>query len=314
MMRRPGDDPGRRLRPAPISSLFEIGFRILRRHWAVLLGVAVLIGLPGTLLGAVASIPFGEAIARTLPDGTTRSTVTLTDAEVRELLDTALLAMGGAIVAGVLSALAAVGFAWVVARDYHARPVSLGDSVGRALGRALPALALALLTTLAVLGIVLLGVGAAAVLLGLLAPEGAAGGGLGPFLAIVAGVVAFLAFVVVSVRLALGPSIVAVEDVSALTAIRRSWHLTGDHIWRTFGAIVLLFLIVAVLGAVLEQLLAIVLVDLIASGMGLELAGSVLVSTIVGVLFLPVTSVVLTVYLYDQMVRRDGWDVPPPTA
>jgi ABC-type dipeptide/oligopeptide/nickel transport system permease subunit len=59
-------------------------------------------------------------------------------------------------------------------------------------------------------------------------------------------------------------------------------------------------------------LLAIVIVYLLAEPAGMTLMGQTLVDTLVTVLFAPVGTVVMTVYLYDQMVRRDGFDLPAP--
>lgn len=314
LMREPGDDPGRRLRPAPMTSLFEIGFRVVRRHALVLLGVSVLVGLPGALLGATASLPLGETMVRLLPESGSTTAVTVSEADVRELGEGLLLALAGSLVAGILAAIASVGFAWVVARDYHAERVTLGDTLRRALSRALPALGTAFLAGLATIGLLVLGAAAVLGVLALLAPSGPSAGGLGVFAAILVGVVAVIAFVVVSVRWALAISIVAIEEIGPMAALRRSWHLTGSAIWRTFFALLLIGLIVAILGTLVTQLLAIVIVDLVAGPAGGRLVGETLVSALVSVLFAPVTTVVMTVYLFDQMVRRDRFDLPAPPA
>ena len=312
VMRQPGDDPRRRLRPVPMSSVFEISARILRRHWAVLLAMSALVGLPAALLGAAAGIPFGEALMDVLPDPDSSAAAVVTEAQARRLGEGLLIATVGSLVAGIVAVIAAVGFAWVVFRDYHGLRVSFSDTIARSVGRAIPALATALVAALATLGLMIVGGIAVAATLALLAPGGPSGGGIGVFLAIVLGVVTFLVIVVVSVRWALAISIVAIEPVGALAALRRSWRLTGEATWRTFFALVLVNLVIGLLGAVVTQVLAIVVIDLIAQPAGMSMVGETLVSTLVTVLFAPVSTVVMTVYLFDQMVRRDGWDLPAP--
>lgn len=310
LMREPGSDPRRRLGPAPMSSIFEIGFRILRRHWVVLLGLSFLLGLPGALLGSVASIPFGDALLRILPEGSTTAPISISDAQARALGDGLLITVIGGIVAGVLAAIAAVGFAWVVARDYHGRRVTFGDTIARSLGRAVAALIATFLVAVVQVGLAVLGTLAVIVTLMVLAPDGPAQGGLGVFLAIVVGVAFALAFVVIGVRWTLVVSIVAIEEVGPIAAIRRSWQLTAEATWRTFFALLLVGLITTILGSVVAQLASIVVVDLLLDPMGLATVGQTLVDTLVTLLFAPVTVVVMTVYLYDQKVRREGFDLP----
>jgi hypothetical protein len=293
-----------------MSSIFEIGFRVIRRHWAVLLGLSVLLGLPGALLGSVASIPFGEALLRVLPDGSATAPVSISEDQARSLGDGLLVALIGGIVAGVLAAIATVGFAWVVARDYHGRRVTLGDTLGRSLRRAVTALVASLMAAAAQIAIALAGTGAVILALVALAPDGPSAGGLGVFLAIVVGVAFGLAFVIVGIRWSLVIGVVAIEEVGPLTALRRSWHLTGEATWRTFFALLLVGLITTILGSLVAQLAGIVLVDLMLDPMGLALVGQTAVDTLVTVLFAPVSTVVMTVYLYDQKVRREGFDLP----
>lgn len=311
-MQRLRDDPGRRLRPVQMSTILEISTRLLRRHWAILLTVSVLVGLPGALLGAVAGIPFADALLDVLPADRSSVDVTVSDAQMRRLGEGLVIVTAGSLVAGILAAIAAVGFAWVVARDYHGRPASLGDTLTRSVSRVVPALLTGLLAGLATLGLLVAGALGVAATLALLAPDGASGGGLGVFLAIVVGVVAFIAIVVVGVRWALAMPIVAIEDVGPVTALRRSWHLTGAATWRTFGMLLVVNLVVGILSTVVAQLLAIVIVDLLAQPADMTLAGQTIVDTLVTMLFAPVGTVVMTVYLYDQMVRRDGFDLPAP--
>jgi hypothetical protein len=213
------------------------------------------------------------------------------------------------VIGAILSTVAAIGFAWVVACDYHGRAVRLGDVLARALGRALVAIGSSLVTQAAIVGIVLAAVAGGAVLVAG-TPGGLGQGGMTAFLAIVLAVVAVLAVLILSIRWALAIPIIATEQVGPVDALRRSWHLTASAAWRTFGLLFVTVLVVGVLSALVSELLALVVVDLVSTAAGVALAGETLVDVLVAVLFAPVTGVILTVYLFDQRVRKDGWDVP----
>lgn len=304
------DGPGARLRPLPVGALLEVGFRVMRRHWAVLLGLSFLLGSPAALLSAAASVPLGDALLRILPQTGAATPTGISDAQLRQLGDGLLLSVVGDIVAGILAAVVAIGCSTVVALDYRARRVTFGDTLAQALTHALTALGVALVMGLTQVGIVAAGgVGAVAMLLAF-SPEGPGAGGPGVFLALIVGVATVLLVVLMSIRWTLAIPVVAVEGVGPIDALRRSWHLTRDSAWRTFGVLVLLAILVTVLGALLAQLLAVVIVDLLLGPAGLEVIGETLVSTLVALLLAPVTAVILTVYLFDQKVRRDRWDLP----
>jgi len=295
-----------------MSSVFEIGARILRRHWAVLLSISFVFGLPGALLSAASSVPFGTTLADILPQGEATAPIVISDAQAQDLATGLLIATAGSLIAGVLAVICAIGFARVVQQDYHSGRVTLRDAATQTLRRALPALGTAFLAAFATLGLLALGTVGVVAMLTALAPDGPSGGGIGVFLAILVGVACFFAVVVVSVRWALAASIVAIEPVGPMAALRRSWHLTRDATWRTFLALLLVNLVVGILGTIVSQVLAIVIVDLLADPAGVAVVGETLVSMLVTVLFAPVSTVVMTVFLYDQMVRRDGWDLPAP--
>jgi hypothetical protein len=137
-------------------------------------------------------------------------------------------------------------------------------------------------------------------------PDGGAGG-LGAFVAILVGVSAFVLAMVVIVRLALPAAVLAGEPGGALRAIRRSWYLTGDNTWRAFAVLATVAIAMTIIGATLLQLVAVVVTDGIAAGMGLADVSDTLISALVSTLLAPVGGVVLAVLYLDLRVRRDGW-------
>jgi len=116
-----------------------------------------------------------------------------------------------------------------------------------------------------------------------------------------------LAVVYLSVRWALAFPLMAIEGSGWRAALSRSWFLSGDNVWRTlfvaaFGGIA------TVLGAALvSQLLAIVIVDILAASAGMDLAVAESLTIAAGtVLLAPLSPVLLAVLCLDLMVRRDA--------
>ncbi|MCY7418762.1 MAG: hypothetical protein LH650_09750, partial [Chloroflexi bacterium] len=139
-------------------------------------------------------------------------------------------------------------------------------------------------------------------------------GGIGVFLALVAGVGGALVAVTLLVRLSLAVIAAALEDIGAVTAIRRSWHLTSGHAWRTFAVLAILAFFIAVAGSLVVQLLGVTIIDTVGVQLGAADTLDALFAAVVAVLFAPVTIVVQTVLYFDLRVCRDAWDLPAPGA
>ncbi len=300
----------------PISGLFEVGVRILRRHAAILLGVAILIQLPGALLDAVVQQRLAESVRPLLVGlGTDTPQILNPTASQSDVILGALgVVLLGMFISMVLGAIAAVAYAATVRRDYHAEPTSFGVTLGQALRRAMPAIGASILAALAVLATVVL---AAAIAIGaaVLLPTGDGEvGGIGVFLALVAGVGGALVAVTLLVRLSIAVIAVALEDIGPVTAIRRSWHLTGGNAWRTFAVLTILAFVIAVAGSLVVQLLGVTVTvtDTVGVRSGAADTMDALFAAAVAVLFAPVTIVVQTVLYFDLRVRRDAWDLPAP--
>lgn len=308
MAPEPASTPGpTELRPMSVGGVIDVALRIVRRHLGPLLVLVTIVQLPALLIDAAAqqhladvTLPLTAGLEG--PDPTMRApTSTEWDAIVRAF---ALLA-GSSVVGMLLGALAGVGAATAVLADYHGQQVHASMLLRATVGRALPAMGAAFLSTLAVLAIVVAGILVAGVCLTVLPADG--GGGLGVFLALVVGVATFVAAMTILIRFTLTSAIIAGERVGAIGALRRSWHLTGQHIWRTFGILLMVAIPVAIIGSMVVQLLATVVTDMVAAPMGLGGVSDVLITSIVSLLLAPIASVVAAVLTLDLRVRRDGW-------
>lgn len=311
-----GDAPIGTPTPAPqpmrLGLIFDVSLRILRRHWAVLLGVALLLTGPGALLTAATGIrvnTVASEIFPTLSQGVLDSAVTITNAQFDRLVGAVGLYVVATVVAGLLGTIAALGYSAIVGADYASRGFALGDALRLCLRRTMSALALIVVTSLAIL--VVVGIGVALMFLALTALPGSATarGGPGLFMALVIGVALVVVVVFLSVRWAIAIPVIAIEDRGWRAALSRSWHLSGDNAWRTFGVLVIGGLISAVAGTLISQLLAILLVDLLATSLGLDQTIAEALSIAVGsVLVSPIGAVMIGVLYFDLRARRD----PPP--
>lgn len=317
----PGGDPGSddirpaRLGPLPTTALLEVAARIIRRHAVPLLAISGLFQFPSSLLDAAGQQRLGQALSPLIVGAATNEPRLLapTSDQSRTILEALLLLAGTSVVGTLLGAIATLAFTTAVLADYHGRSSTVRGMVRVALRRALPALVAALAVALALLGVitaaVVLGVGVLA-----LVPAPAGGvGGPGAFLAIVVAVSAALVAIVLLVRLALPAAVLAGEEGGALRSLRRSWYLTGGNTWRAFGVLASVAIVLTIVGSTLLELLAAVVTDGIAAGMGLADVSDALLSALVSTLLAPIGGVVLAVLYLDLRVRRDGWQPDGPT-
>lgn len=309
----PPEDEARLLSPVSFGDLLEITARLARRHAGRLLVLATLFLLPAWLLNAAAGLQLVTAVldALPLPIGVEalRPPVVFTPEQTRRIAEAALLVLGTSALAGSAAALAGAAFSDAVERDYHGLEPSVRHAGARALRRSPAILGTLLLSTLALVGVVLGGL-VIAILLTFVGGVDSAGGGVGVFLALVAMVAFVAAAIVMSIRWSLSNVVVALEEAGPLHALVRSWRLTAGAAWRTLGTTLVVALVAAVIGGLISELLGLALADLI---FGETSQGALIVRTVIGALlsvaFAPLLPLALTVLYFDQRVRREALDV-----
>ena len=94
----------------PISSLFEIGARILRRHVRVLLAVAIVVQLPGAILDTLAQQRLADALGPLLVglDTDTPQLLAPTESQTAVILGAAVVVLAAMLLSMVLGAIATV--------------------------------------------------------------------------------------------------------------------------------------------------------------------------------------------------------------
>jgi len=137
---------------------------------------------------------------------------------------------------------------------------------------------------------------------------GAFGGLSEPALGIFAVLLVSLAFVgsllitlYVAVRLQLVLAALSVENLGTMAAIRRSWDLTKQRFWPSFGVLVLLYMVNTLAALPLNLLTT-------SSNTIAALVGYVL-ALILTVLFTPLWWTTTAVLYYDLRARREGLDL-----
>jgi len=98
------------------------------------------------------------------------------------------------------------------------------------------------------------------------------------------------------------------EDVRGSKALGRSFRLVRGRWWPTFGALVVMYLIVFVISAILGVLLGAAFV----ASLDNEAVAAVLttiINTLSSLITLPLFAAVLTIIYYDLRVRKEGFDL-----
>jgi hypothetical protein len=238
--------------------------------------------------------------------------------------------VGAYLLTGLLGYLA-LGLSYVsltvqVAGLLQGEQLAVGESIRRG-ARRLPAfVGMAVLSGLAVAGLILglyivlfFVVFASAMAFGALGTlgEGSAVGVVAAILAVfilifyMAAVVAvFIPVGMLLARWVAAPALLIAEELGPIAALSRSWQLTRKNLWRTFGYLVLLvifnFVVLGLPVAVLQWLLLFALTSQWYSWLSGLLVG---VSYLVNVLWYPFMVLALTLYYFDLRVRNESLDL-----
>ncbi|ANF32909.1 hypothetical protein A0130_15680 [Leifsonia xyli] len=226
------------LRPLTLGPLLAAPFQALRRNPRVTVGAAlVLQGIPSIVVSIV--IAGGVALlAGRIANGDVADQPTLQAG-----------AVGGIIVLGVLSLLITTVFSALlqgvivgeVARETLGEKLTFGSLWRLVRGRVGALIGWTLLLGLAWIVAVAL-VTTVVVVLAML------GGTAGVIGAVSAGIVGGFGLAALAIwvntKLAMVPSAIVLERLPLTAAVARSWRLTNNYFWRTFGIITLVWLIV----------------------------------------------------------------------
>jgi hypothetical protein len=297
-----------------LGTVLDVGVRILRRHWAPLLLLALLFSGPGALLTAATGARFYEVALDVFPgisEGVIEDGAGITEEELPRITGALGAYFLATIAAGLLASIGALAFSAIVAADYHARRIGLPEALRICLRRTPSAIAFIVITTLIVAGIVAGGLVLMLLVLSVLPAGG--GGGPGAFLSLIVVVAMVAAVLYLTMRWAPAFPAMVNEDIGARAALRRSWHLSADNVWRIVFIVVFGLIASALIASVISQLLAVLLAGVLAPAVGLdELVAESVALALGSVLLAPLAPVLTAVLYFDLRTRRDGPVVEQP--
>jgi hypothetical protein len=275
-----------RFRPRQLSELLDELFRLYRRHFSLIVGVALLVALPGLVWSLATGVYRLNSTSYTnLFTTTGTSTPTFNSQQLSNLVGTFLLGGLGALILLPFS----VGAVYRAVTDVAlGRPATIGAVLRETLARYWP-----------LLGLIGLGI---LLFVGWIIAEA-----IGFVLLFIPGLAVFCAAVYLAVRWSLVVAAMMAEDVGPIRGLGRSWSLVSGSWWRTFG----ILLIVGILQTIISYALLILFTlfaDIFSTGdfrAALVSVGSTLLSALVS----PITTIALVLLYFDLRVRKEGLDL-----
>jgi hypothetical protein len=275
-----------RFRPRQLSELLDELFRLYRRQFSLIVGVALLVALPGLVWSLVTGVyRLNSASYANLFTTTGTSTVAFNSQEFSNLL--------GSLSLGALGALILLPF--TLGAVYRAvtdvalgRPATIGVVLRETLARYWPLLGLVGLF------FVFAFVWAIAELIGFL-------------LLILPGLAVFCAAIYFLVRWSLTVAAMMAEDIGPIRGLGRSWNLVKGQWWRTFGILVVVAILQTVISYALFFLFGLI-AAVFSTGdfqAALVQVGSTLLSAVVS----PITTIAVVLLYFDLRVRKEGLDL-----
>lgn len=289
---KPGVIP---LRPLNLGDIFSGTFGTIRGNPGASIGLSALVALVVAIPAVLTTLALSGADLTTTDSS--GSTVNL-GGQLSTSITSIYTAIAGVFLAGMLTA--------VVAEAVLGRRISIGQTWTKVRGRLLPLLGMTLLLALAVIV-------AAGIYIGLIVLLALGGNeAITVMIAIVLGIILFVAIVWAAIKVSLAAPAVVLERVGPVAAIRRSWGLSGGQWWRIFGITLLAQLIVGTISNVVQLPGAAVLIGT-SDGAGNPNVLAVIVVQLVAVaisaLTTPFTAGVTALLYLDQRIRKEALDV-----
>ena len=225
------------LRPLTVGAILGASFQVLRRNPKPTFGLALLITGGISLLslavgGFVVFFAFARTSSATGGDADTIAAGSVALTILTVIITAALAVIGSAILQGIISlevARGTVGERLTLRGLWRSAKGRLGALIGWA----------SLLTGTVILAVVILSLIVGAVF----AAGGAAGIGVGVLLVVFASLGGAVLTAWLVTKLAFVPSALMLERLPLRAAVARSWSLTRGFFWRTFGILLLVWVI-----------------------------------------------------------------------
>ena len=273
----------------PLPELLDELFRLYRNYFGLIVGVALVVVLPGLIWSLVTGTYrlTGNSFQTLFnPTGTaTFGPTSISSDELSRLFG--LLALGG--LGGVLLLPFSVGAVYRAVTDVAlGRPAAVGTVLRETLARYFPLFGLILVFfALAIAWVILTSIGFVLLVL--------------PGLAMVCVGVYF------AVRWSLSVAAMMAEDIGPINGMRRSWNLVSGMWWRSFGILVVAFVLQFIISLALGFLFGLIVGVALSGDLGLAVSsvGSTLLSALVS----PIATIAVVLLYFDLRVRKEGLDL-----
>jgi hypothetical protein len=307
-------------RPMGLGELLDGAFRVYRAHFSRLVLIAAIFFVPiavaTTLLLGFALGGFTDLLY--LPAGDAAGS------EFAPTVGVVFTYLGLGLLSYLAMALAYVSLIAYIVPILQGEQISIKDSIRRGLRRLLPFVGMAILAGLAlgalmfglflVLGLFFAVFAAAIGFLGSLGDgAGVAAVGfiiIGMFLYLAAMLLVFVPVGLLAARWIAAPTVVVAENLGPKGALDRSWALTRNNVWRSFGYLALIvlfnFLVIGLPVSLLQSLLVFTMTSQWYSWLNGLLTG---LSYLVNILWYPIQVLALTLLYFDLRVRNESLDL-----
>jgi hypothetical protein len=276
-----------RFRPMPLPELLDELFRLYRRHFSLIIGVALIVVLPSllwTLITGTYKLT-STSIANIFTSTGGGVTPSFNSTQFSSLFGT--LAIGG--IGGLILLPFTVGAVYRAVTDVAlGRAVTVGGVLRETLAKYFPLLGLVGIFYLLAIAWVFAEI-------------------IGFVLLVIPGLIVLGVAIYLGVRWLLVVAAMMAEDVGPINGMRRSWNLVGGMWWRTFGIVIVLAILQVVINLALGLLVTIIL-SVGLSG-DLRLAVAAIVSTLLNALVSPIFTIGLVLLYFDLRVRKEGLDL-----
>ena len=119
----------------------------------------------------------------------------------------------------------------------------------------------------------------------------------------------YIPYAIVQVRLNVTLPAAFIEDLPPTQGLERSWYLTRNYWWRTFGLLVVMAILSAVIAAAPALLIGSLVESLLRPDQDVMASINVAITMLTDTIFQPVALITSILYYYDLRVRKEGFDL-----
>ncbi|NOK59592.1 MAG: hypothetical protein GFH27_549285n116 [Chloroflexi bacterium AL-W] len=308
------------LRIMSFIDILDTAFRLYRTHFLMFLGIVALLQIPFVILQTLFQFTIGWESAVAVTSFSSTPTFSGSGFPDVPLIDF-FIYYGGLFGFSILQSLILFtlitgALAHAISRIYLGQPISIlaAYQFGRRKYLSLILATLALFLSILVLYALFVACIAGGVF-ATLSLEGEASilAGVGLLLAILFVSLAFLIILAfIYTRMAFITQAIVLENHGPFAAIGRSWRLTSQHFWRTFGILFIMVILAYIVYGIPTTIIQLGIAFVGGFSPESQILGqniAVLVAQIGYIIALPLQFVTYTLLYYDLRIRKEGFDI-----